>query len=66
MQQATLPGTPVTPATTTAAKKSSRAVALGAGLGVGLGVPLIAATAAYFLWWKPAHAGATGLAAPML
>ena len=49
----------------TAAKKSSRTAALGAGLGVGLGVPVLAA-AAYFLWWKPAHAGASGLAAPML
>jgi len=38
----------------------------GAGLGAGLGIPLIAAAAAYFLRWKPAHAGASGLAAPML
>ena len=66
VQQATLLGTPDTPTTTAAAKKSSRAVPLGAGLGVGLGVPLIAAVAAHFLWWKPAHAGASGLAAPML
>lgn len=66
-QQATLPGTPVTPATTTTTeKKSNRAVALGVGLGIGLGVPAVAAAAAYWFWWRPAHAAASSLSAPML